>query len=160
MPDAPSRPDPGDASGRSIALTVDSRLEAVALLGQAVRAVCLGAGMTAEGAADLELALVEAVNNIIVHGYGRRGGHPVTVELTLLADRIEIGIEDTGHPIPRTALERAHQECPGFDLDCLADLPESGMGLRLIRQSVDRMAYEPGDGGNRLTLVKGLVPGS
>jgi serine/threonine-protein kinase RsbW len=52
---------------------IEGGLDAVAPVAEAVRALARPV-LGEEGAGDLELALVEAVTNVIRHGYGHEGG--------------------------------------------------------------------------------------
>ena len=134
-------------------LTLDSRLAEVARVGQAVRDFCARAGLGGEAAADLDLAVTEALNNVIVHGHRGEAGHPVRVGVRAVGEGVEVRISDRGTPIPAAALDRAREE-RDFDPADLDGLPESGMGLMLVHRSVDRMEYEAGADGNRMVLVK------
>lgn len=153
MPHAPSRPEPVRARG-ALSLAVDSRLCDVALAGPAVRAASESAGLSADAASDLELALVELLNNIVVHGHAGQAGHLTHVEISVLADAVRIRIRDSGRPIPAAVLATASAAPEPIDPADLAALPESGMGLRLVRSCVDELAYEARSGGNVTTLGK------
>jgi serine/threonine-protein kinase RsbW len=92
-------------------------------------------------------AVSEAFNNIAIHGYRDRPTGEVELEIEIHAERITLRMSDTG-------------EC--FDLSRvpepdLAGLPESRMGLYIVRSFMDEVSYEPGDGAgapNVLTLTK------
>lgn len=88
----------------------------------------------------LEIALVEALSNIVRHG------HPAgEVEIALrLGAGVEVEIVDVGNPIPPGLLEAEAPDDP---------LAESGRGLALIRTCADDLRYESGEGRNRLTLT-------
>jgi serine/threonine-protein kinase RsbW len=132
---------------------IDTGLEAVGEVAGAVRAVALPV-LGEEGAGDLELALTEAVTNVIRHGYGPEGG-PVRVEAEVLGDQMQLCIFDWGRPIPGEALAGAGARRFDFDPDDLDALPAGGMGLSLIAMLMDEVSYRTDLGQNRLTLLRG-----
>jgi len=112
-------------------------------------AAALGAGE--ETTCDLELAVDEATCNIMCHGYERRGG-TIQVSVEREGDRLIVCLRDeaplfdpTSHPLPDVTLP-------------LEERPLGGLGIYLIRQAVDEMAYRvTAEGGNELTLIKKLA---
>ena len=109
------------------------------------------AGLAADDATDLRLAVEEACRNVIDHGYppGRPG--PLRVSIALHADRVVVEIVDRARPFdPR--------DVPSPDLT--GDWRQrriGGLGWHLIRRVMDAVSHDtPPGGGNRLTLVKRL----
>jgi serine/threonine-protein kinase RsbW len=91
-------------------------------------------------AADLLLALDEAVSNAIRHG--SRGGEPVRVSLAHDGDWVEMKVRDGG-PTPR--LPRLPAEPPPV-------LQTGGRGLWLILQLVDEVRLQRVGDGTQLVL--------
>jgi serine/threonine-protein kinase RsbW len=140
----------------AIRLCVDSDLDLVALVARAIRALCEDL-LPAEALASVELAVVEAMNNVIEHGYHGRKGGEMEVSLTLAPGEIEVEIVDHAAPMPGD-VTRADGPTPfDFDLSDVANLPEGGMGLALIRMSMDEVDYISRPGENRLRMVKRAV---
>lgn len=84
--------------------------------------------------AQVVSAFSEAFNNIALHGYAERPPGEIEVEIEPLPEGILIRIADTGRAFdPMTA--------PSPPLD---RLPESGMGVFIIRSFMDAVQYEPG----------------
>ncbi len=142
--------DDGDA--RSLRLGIESRLDHVELLGRAVHALCAAAGMPARECGQVELALVEAVNNVIRHAYRGEAGHPVRVEFAVRGDRFTIEIEDEGTPMP-------DRRAPVLDFDPadVASLPEGGMGLFIIHSVMDEVEFRRLDGRNTMRMTRRLA---
>lgn len=97
---------------------------------------------------DAELALSEAVVNVIKHTY--RFDASQIVQLTVLWEeedrRCTFLLEDSGKTVcPDTILSR--------DLD---DLKDHGLGVYIIKSMMDEVIYSPRDNGcgNRLTMKK------
>lgn len=136
----------------AIRLSVDSDIDQVELVARAIRTLCEGL-LSEDDAASVELAVVEAMNNVIKHGYhGRRGGS-VEVGLTLSRAQVEVEIVDHATPIPQDFVQSASNPF-AFDADDLPNVPEGGMGLALIRMSMDEVDYVSGPEENRLRMVK------
>ncbi len=131
-----------------LALSFDSRLDAVAAAGEAVRAFAVAAGLSPLAAADLELATVEAANNIVIHGFARAAGFPVALAAAVRDGEVQVQLCDQGAAIPAEALAAL----PRWDAD-----KESARGLAIMRACTDRLDYRRLATGNRLLLVKRLT---
>lgn len=89
-------------------------------------------------------AVGEAFNNIVEHAYADRAG-VARLEIDYDEDGMRVALRDDGKPFDIDAV-------PDPDLDAL---PESGMGLFIMRAFVDTVDYRPGPP-NVLTLTKRL----
>ena len=126
-------------------IRIDADLGAVRQLAEAVRKEAVLAGLRSEAIVDLELALVEAVNNIVIHGYLDEAG---AIELCITRDSgVRLELRDWGRRIPEAELKGLERASP---------LDESGRGIAIIRACVDLLDYRSEEGLNRLTLFKGL----
>lgn len=91
----------------------------------------------------LVLALDEACTNIIRYAYGHES-KPVRLEMTLLSDRVRFILRDYGRSCdPKHIRSRE-----------LEDVRPGGVGVHIIKQAFDHVAYEPQPRGTRLTLEK------
>ena len=96
-------------------------------------------------------AVGEAFNNVAIHAYRDLSPGSVDVELELRPDGITIRMADTGR----------HFEPKGEKLPDLTTLPESHMGLYIVRSFMDEVTYRPGGAvgaRNVLTLTKRYAP--
>ena len=91
-------------------------------------------------------AFGEAFNNIAIHSY--RAGPPGDIDIEIEADEdgIVIRLMDTGKSFDPASIAPP-------DMDDMEDLPESGMGLFIMRSFMDEVEYSPGSP-NVLRLVK------
>lgn len=91
-------------------------------------------------------AFGEAFNNIAIHGYGCAATGQVEIDIEPSPDRLTLIVRDTGKSFDPEAVPMPNLE----------GLPESGMGLYIIRSFMDVVEYRPGSEGrpNVLTLVK------
>lgn len=108
---------------------------AVAALGQA-------------GGEAVELAFVEAANNVIQHGFPDGQGK-LDIFLHAGADAVTLELQDRGRPMPPAALADAVEPEDPF--------AESSRGLWLIRALMDEVFYETQGGENRLVLTKRMA---
>lgn len=142
----------GRVPPRTVTLRFDSRLENVELVARALRGMCGAAGVEARECARVELAVAEAVNNVIRHAYHRAPGHPVEIVFTLDDARFTIEVSDEGAPMPP-------RRTPVLDFDPadLEHLPEGGMGLYIIHSVMDQVEYRSRGGRNSLVMTRRLA---
>ncbi|MBK0392352.1 ATP-binding protein [Ramlibacter algicola] len=137
-------------------LRVPSTLEAVAQATQQLRAL-LPDWLSGSEADAIELAIAEALTNVVQHGYAGQPGHEIRLRVRERDAAVEIDLWDQGRPIPRERLRNADANTTfQFDPTDLAGLPEGGMGLALIKSAFHEVRYGSRDGTNRLHLVRRL----
>ncbi|MDE2058957.1 MAG: ATP-binding protein [candidate division NC10 bacterium] len=143
-------------SERRITLAITSDLQNVPLIGQAIQRLCSLAPLSDVESHQIALCVVEAVNNAIVHAYDREAAHEIEVIFGQYSDRLIVQICDAGrtmdpkHLVPQTASPF------DFDPHCLERLPERGLGLAIIRKTMDEVTYTTSHGKNILTLTRFL----
>lgn len=96
-------------------------------------------------------AVGEAFNNVAIHAYRDVSPGAVEFEIEVSADGITLRMSDTGRAF-EPAIEAQRQPD-------LATLPESHMGLYIMRSCMDKVTYRPGGSPavpNLLTLTKRL----
>jgi len=97
---------------------------------------------------SLEVALAEALSNVVRHAYHGEDGHEVLIELQTGEDAIRVTIVDHGEPFDRAAWTPPDPDDPG----------DGGYGLRLIDDVMDEVVRRPVPNGTALTLVKHRSP--
>ena len=103
----------------------------------------------------LAVALAEVLTNIVEHGYAHRAGAAIELAWAESEAGLVVEVRDTGEPIPGDLLAQAGPDTTfGFDPADLADLPERGMGLGIVKSAFDHVAYRSQGGVNRLRLGK------
>jgi anti-sigma regulatory factor (Ser/Thr protein kinase) len=130
-------------------------LDALAVLPDVAAAGATLAGLSDRQRAGLRLAIDEVVTNAITHGYGEAGRQgAIDVDWSLdAAGRLVLGIEDDGVLFDPTTVPEPDQ----LDLP-LAERPIGGLGLVLVRRSVDELRYTVREGRNRTELIIAPVP--
>ena len=132
-------------------LTIDSNLEDVALVAAVTKILCSRLPIEEIACKDIELSVCEAVNNAVIHAYGNEEGHKVVVAFTVRRDVFVIEVCDQGKPM-------AEHESPSvvYNTNDRRFLPESGMGLFLIRELMDDVVYKTKDHTNILSMTRRL----
>ncbi len=140
---------------RTLHLTIDSRPDCVELVSSAVRGLCRLTRLTTTDLAGIELALVEAVNNVIEHAYQGEPGHPVMIAVELTPDRISLRISDRGASMDPQQLDLAG-ELAQPDPDDLNTWSHRGRGLILIKACMETVEYRVEPDLNTLTMSRTL----
>ena len=130
-------------------ISIDSRLEEVRKVGENLQAFCLDNGFLPEDADFMELAIVEAVNNVIIHGYDARPGGLIALDMELKEDQLVFTIKDQGKPYNPIATPPDSRDESEID-----PLDESGRGLKIIQAVMDQVEYFSRDGHNIMVLTK------
>lgn len=101
-------------------------------------------------AMSLNLALEEAVTNVILYAYPEGSDGLVDIEAVMSKDKLKFIISDSGQAFDPTA-------APEADVTLgVEDRPIGGLGIYLVRNIMDTVSYERADGKNVLTLTKKL----
>jgi anti-sigma regulatory factor (Ser/Thr protein kinase) len=105
-------------------------------------------------AAQIELAVYEAIANIIEHENVAYRNSGVRLKVEIAPPEIRIFISYRGDEFDVTGFEmpdiRAH-----FDSG-----KDGGLGIHVIRTLMDRVEYSHGSGGNELRMIKTIGPPS
>ena len=97
---------------------------------------------------SLNLALEEAITNIIFYGYDDEAPHDIVIDFAKTGNILEIKIIDDGHEYDPTTR-------PDPDITLAAeDRPIGGLGIFLIKKVMDQVDYQRKDNKNQLTLIK------
>ena len=99
-------------------------------------------------AMGLNLALEEAVTNVILYAYPEGSDGLVDIEAIMRKGQLDFIITDSGMPFDPT-------QRPEVDINASLDArPIGGLGIHLVRQLMDSVSYRREDGKNILTLIK------
>ncbi|MBQ3711862.1 MAG: SpoIIE family protein phosphatase [Bacteroidales bacterium] len=99
---------------------------------------------------SLNLALEEAVTNVILYAYPKGIYGPVELDALREGDSLKFVLSDSGKPFDPTAR-------PDADIDAsLEDRPIGGLGIHLVRSIMDTVSYEYRNGRNILTMTKNI----
>jgi len=97
----------------------------------------------------VEICLTEALNNVIKHAYKCENSNLIEIIIRINNNQLEIDIVDEGSPRKNLIISELN-----FDPTDIDNLPESGMGLYIIKQLMDELNYYSLNGKNYFTLRK------
>jgi len=104
-------------------------------------------GLTDDATFKLTLALDEIVANVVRHGFDDDREHRIEVKVTVDDRTVTASVEDDG-------LEFDPREAPVPDLDLPIEMRKpGGLGMHLVRATMDSVEYRREDGRNILTIV-------
>ena len=132
-------------------ITLPNDIEEVPQLAAFVDEVCEIVGFDMSTTMSLNLALEEAVVNVMSYAYPSGTTGNVNIEAMANERRLKFVISDWGTPFDPTA-EKAVDTTLSAE-----ERPIGGLGIHLVRQIMDSINYERIDGMNVLTLRKKLV---
>lgn len=128
-------------------LTLKNNIAEVALLPEFIEGICETLGLAADRAFNLNLALEEAVTNVISYAFPDGGEHSFALHAQSDGSVLTFTLEDDGVPFDPT-------EAPDVDTTLSAEERQiGGLGIFLIRQIMSSVSYEYADGKNRLTMT-------
>lgn len=134
----------------AFSLKITSDINNIPMVSEHLEGTMLAGGFSTEEILDTQLAVEEAITNVIVHGYGNAGGE-IGISCQVAEGRVVVQITDSATPFNPLSL-------PEPDLD--AEVNErriGGLGIYLLRQVMDDIAYQFLDGKNILTLTKNIT---
>ena len=133
-------------------VTVLASDEAVRTLCATVREVVMQVSNNQEVATWIEMAIAEAGNNIVQHGYADGQAGEIRLEAQATKDLVEITLIDFATPY--NPLDRK------VDFDTWdytqADEVSAGLGIGIMQSLMDDTSYERVDNSNRLTMRRSL----
>lgn len=135
-------------SSLSRSITLPNDVAEVPVLAEFVEGVCEEAGMDMPTTMQLNLAIEEAVVNVMDYAYPAGEKGEVVVDAVVIDGLLQIVIRDHGTPFDPTAKG---------DVDTTLSAEErniGGLGIHLIRTIMDTVSYERVGDSNVLTLTK------
>ncbi len=129
-------------------ITLPNDVERVPELSAFVEEVCEEVGMDMGEVMSMNLAIEEAVVNVMSYAYPKGTDGDVFIEAKANNECLKFIISDWGKPFDPTVKE---------DIDITLPAEErliGGLGIHIVRQTMDSINYERTDGKNVLTLIK------
>jgi sigma-B regulation protein RsbU (phosphoserine phosphatase) len=129
-------------------LMLQNDVSQVPQLAQFVDEICEAVGLDAATTMKMNLAIEEAVVNVMRYAYLQDTIGDINIEAQANDVRLKFVITDTGMPFDPTAMK---------EVDTSLSLEErsiGGLGIHLVRQIMDSINYERINGTNVLTLRK------
>ncbi len=136
----------------STSFSIPARLEDVRLIAASANTIFSQLGFNSVDVYQLELSVVEAANNIIIHAYRNQPDKWLDFSLEVTNKKILCIFKDRG----RTAdfLNNPNPELPqNYDIEALSTHKR---GVTIFCTVMDEVLFESRDGVNTITLVKYL----
>ena len=132
-------------------LVLKNEIEEISKLEGFMETIGEATGIDLSLVVSLNLALEEAVTNVISYAYPEGQEGTVDIDVRATKEQLEFVISDSGIPFDPTTKEDA-------DITLgVEERPIGGLGIFLVRQLMDTILYEYKDKKNILTLRKQLT---
>lgn len=131
-------------------LTLNNEIGQISLLAAFMEDIASDIGLDPSLATKINLALEEAVTNVICYAYPKGSDGLVDIDAHLLGKSLEFVVSDTGKPFDPTAVPEADTSLG------VAERPIGGLGIHLVRKIMDSVSYARSDGKNILTMKKNI----
>tara|TARA_R110002110_G_scaffold85223_1_gene221464 strand:+ start:937 stop:1362 length:426 start_codon:yes stop_codon:yes gene_type:complete len=134
---------------RLIEITVPALPERLKLIRNTLRTTAETVGCSETCRQDIVMAVDEACQNIIRHGYKNDPDGLITVDVRLARDTLVIKLIDYAQPV-------VVEQVKSRDLE---DIRPGGLGVHIIRECMDEAEFKrpPEGAGNLLELTKKIV---
>ncbi len=131
-------------------ITLDNDIEQIPQLTNFVIKTCTQLGFDEETAKSMNLAIEEAVVNVMIYAYPKGTKGTVNIEVISNDERVKFIISDSGVPFDPTVVAEADTTLSAEEHSI------GGLGIYLMRHLMDSVNYERIGGFNVLTLRKKL----
>ena len=131
-------------------ITLPNDVEKVPELAAFIDEVCEAVGFDMSTTMSLNLAIEEAVVNVMNYAYSKGTVGNINIAAEANDERLKFTITDSGTPFDPTAKAEVDTTLSA------EERPIGGLGIHLVRQIMDSINYERVDGKNILTLRKKL----
>jgi len=135
-------------SEQSSCVAIRNEIADLAILRDALKDFCTEHAVGSRTLMQLHVTLDEIVSNVIKYAWPEGGAHELSVRMSAAPNRIQIEVIDDGQAFdPRTAT------APPTPIAARRSRP-GGLGLHMVKQLVDDIAYYRADGRNHTVLTK------
>lgn len=129
-------------------LILCNEVEQISLLGEYIDTIVEEAGLSPELGMSLNLALEEAVTNVVLYAYPEGEKGEVKIDASWNHEMVTFVISDSGVPFDPTEKEDADITLS------VEERPIGGLGIFLVKQIMDSVEYQRIEGKNVLTISK------
>ena len=131
-------------------LELHNDIKQISLLAEFIEKIAAEKQLDETLAMNLNLALEEAVTNVILYAYPKETDGLVNIEAIMKENSLEFIITDSGVPFDPTA-------APEADITLSADeRPIGGLGIFMVRKLMDEVHYQRVDDKNVLKMIKNI----
>ena len=141
---------PAGSNNGELRFTLKNRIAEIAALGERLGEFAAVHQLTPNVLHDLNLALEEAVTNIISHGYSDHREHEILVCIRVESGAVIAELKDDARPFNPLTVPEADATKP------LDERTAGGLGIHLMRKLMDGIEYQRLEDGNLLIMKKNL----
>ncbi len=131
-------------------IIISNHVDELPVLAEKIEELADQWGLTIPLAMNINLALEEAVSNVIFYAFDDEKEHDIKIVISLENKNLSIEIIDDGKPFDPTARKQPDVSLPA------EDRPIGGLGIFLIRKMMDNVTYNRHNNLNTLTLLKNI----
>ena len=128
---------------RLMEIRFPARPDRMAMVRKSVRGVALDCGFDDFAVQEIVLAIAEACQNVMRHGYTEREIGDIVVSLSRTAERLIIRVTDFAPTINPAQIQSRD----------LSDIRPGGLGVHFISELMETVEYMPGPGGSGNILL-------
>ena len=129
-------------------LVLGNDIQQIPQLAEFIDGIAEQAGLDMSVSMSLNLAMEEAVSNVILYAYPQGSKRQVQIDATVQDGTIKFVISDSGIPFDPTAKQDAN-----IDLS-VEDRPIGGLGIYMVKKLSDSVSYHREHNRNHLTVFK------
>ena len=133
-------------------ITIENQVEEIAIIAQFIEELGMSLHLPSGITMSLNLAIEEAISNIIHHGYPQNQKGEITLRTSVAPGLLIAQIIDDGISFDPTKSENEASE----NALSLEQQLTQGLGLFLIRRTMDKVEYHSTDNQNELILTKNI----
>jgi serine/threonine-protein kinase RsbW len=131
-------------------IIITNHVDELPVLAEKIEALAESWELSMPLAMNINLALEEAISNVIFYAFDDEKEHDIKIVLSLENKTLTIEIIDDGKPFDPTARQQPDVSLPA------EDRPIGGLGIFLIRKMMDNVTYTRHNNLNTLTLLKNI----
>lgn len=131
-------------------IKIANDLGEISHLAETIEELCSEFNLSDETTMHINLALEEAIANIIMYAYPADEKHDIVLKVSSTSNQLIFLLTDNGVSFNPT-------EVPETDITLpIEERPIGGLGIFLIRSIMNEISYQRLDGENQLTMKKNL----
>lgn len=127
---------------------ISNKVEELTVLASNVDEIADRWNLSAQVSMNIDLALEEAVSNIIFYAFTDKENHEIRIDISLSGKDLKLRIEDEGIPFDPTIVKKPDINLPA------EERPVGGLGIFLVSEIMDSVSYTREDGKNILVMNK------
>lgn len=131
-------------------IRITNNLDEIGTLAEFIEELGAELSLSMETTMHINLALEEAVSNIIMYAYPQEEAHEIILKTSATENQLIFLITDNGLSFDPTSAPEVNLDIPAEERQI------GGLGIFLIRRIMNEVTYRRLDGENHLTMKKNL----